>query len=43
MTPMHIPPGFSELELLDPSGSKVSLGELWRDGPIAIVWLRHYG
>lgn len=29
--------------LPDHDGHEVTLGELWRDGPLALVWLRHYG
>lgn len=31
------------LVLPDHDGSDVRLGDLWRDGPVALVWLRHYG
>jgi hypothetical protein len=33
----------SHLVLPDSEGNEVSLGDLWRDGPVALVWLRHYG
>lgn len=33
----------ADLELLDLEGEPVRLGDLWRDGPVALVWLRHYG
>jgi hypothetical protein len=29
--------------LPDQDGNDVRLGDLWRDGPAALVWLRHYG
>ncbi len=29
--------------LPDQDGTQVTLGDLWRDGPVALVWLRHYG
>jgi hypothetical protein len=29
--------------LLDPDGNGVRLGDLWRDRPVVVVWLRHYG
>jgi len=29
--------------LPDHDGEQVRLGDLWRDGPVALVWLRHYG
>jgi hypothetical protein len=31
------------LELLDENGDPVRLGSLWEDGPVVLVWLRHYG
>jgi hypothetical protein len=33
----------AEIVLPDHAGTDVRLGELWRDGPAALVWLRHYG
>jgi hypothetical protein len=32
-----------DYEVLDTSGEPVRLGSLWEDGPIVLVWLRHYG
>jgi len=32
-----------EIALPDHEGNEVRLGDLWRDGPGALVWLRHYG
>jgi hypothetical protein len=29
--------------LPDHEGNDIRLGDLWRDGPVALVWLRHYG
>jgi hypothetical protein len=29
--------------LPDQDGNQVRLGDLWRDRPAALVWLRHYG
>jgi hypothetical protein len=29
--------------VLDLNGDEVELGELWRDRPAVLVWLRHYG
>jgi hypothetical protein len=31
------------IELLDVDGKRVRLGSLWEDGPVVLVWLRHYG
>jgi hypothetical protein len=32
-----------DIELLDVNGDSVRLGSLWEDGPVVLVWLRHYG
>ena len=32
-----------DVELQDSYGATQRLGELWRDQPVAVVWLRHYG
>jgi hypothetical protein len=40
------PAGAGALEdivLPDHDGVPTRLGDLWRDGPVALVWLRHYG
>jgi hypothetical protein len=41
------PPGradaLADILLPDQDGVEVRLGDLWRDGPVALVWLRHYG
>ncbi|MGZ6617855.1 MAG: hypothetical protein ACXVFQ_25940 [Solirubrobacteraceae bacterium] len=29
--------------LPDQDGHDVRLGDLWRERPVALVWLRHYG
>jgi hypothetical protein len=33
----------AEIVLPDHDGQDVRLGDLWEDGPAALVWLRHYG
>ena len=34
----------ADIVLPDHEGHDVRLGDLWRDGPVAmLVWLRHYG
>ena len=33
----------ADIVLPDQDGEPVRLGDLWRDGPVALVWLRHYG
>jgi hypothetical protein len=35
--------GLADIVLPDYEGSDVRLGDLWRDGPAVLVWLRHYG
>ena len=33
----------ADITLPDQDGNEVRLRDLWRDGPVALVWLRHYG
>jgi hypothetical protein len=33
----------ADIVLPDQDGNDVRLGDLWADGPVALVWLRHYG
>jgi hypothetical protein len=33
----------ADLMLEDIDGGAVRLGDTWRDGPVVLVWLRHYG
>ncbi len=33
----------AEITLRDPDGAEVRLGDLWRERPVVLVWLRHYG
>lgn len=33
----------ADIVLPDHDGQDVRLGDLWREGPAALVWLRHYG
>lgn len=35
--------GLANIVLPDQDGADVRLGDLWRGGPAALVWLRHYG
>ena len=32
-----------ELTLVDLDGNDVRLGDVWRERPVVLVWLRHYG
>ena len=33
----------ADIVLPDHEGAEVRLGDLWRDGPAVLIWLRHYG
>lgn len=33
----------AEMVLPDQDGHEVRLGDLWREQPAVLVWLRHYG
>jgi hypothetical protein len=33
----------ADVVLPDADGNDVRLGDLWREKPVALVWLRHYG
>ena len=33
----------ADIVLPDQAANDVRLGDLWRDGPVALVFLRHYG
>jgi hypothetical protein len=33
----------ADLVVQDAEGDDVRLGDLWRDQPAVLVWLRHYG
>jgi hypothetical protein len=34
---------FSAIEAVDTEGGTHRLGDLWRERPVALVFLRHYG
>ncbi len=36
-------PELADITLPDQDGAPVRIGDLWADGPVALVWLRHYG
>jgi hypothetical protein len=42
-SPPHTADALAEIVLPDHDGEPVRLGDLWRDGPVVLVWLRHYG
>jgi hypothetical protein len=31
------------IEVLDPQGEVVRLGDLWRERPVVLVFIRHFG
>lgn len=33
----------AEIVLTDSTGGEVRIGELWREQPVVLTWLRHYG
>lgn len=33
----------ADLTLPDADGTPVRLGDTWRDRPVVLVWLRHFG
>jgi len=33
----------ADIVLPDHDGNEIRLGDLWRERPVALVWLRHYG
>jgi hypothetical protein len=33
----------ADVTLRDQDGEEARLGDLWRDRPAVLVWLRHYG
>ncbi len=35
--------GLEDIVLVDSEEHEVRLGDLWRDRPVVLVWLRHYG
>ena len=35
--------GLADIVLEDSGGGEVRLGELWDEGPVVLVFLRHYG
>jgi len=36
-------PALGALELADATGARHRLGDLWRDRPVVLVFLRHFG
>jgi hypothetical protein len=42
-TPPARADALADIVLPDEDSDPVRLGDLWKDGPVALVWLRHYG
>ena len=42
-SPPQTADALADIVLPDQDGEEVRLGDLWRDGPVVLVWLRHYG
>jgi hypothetical protein len=40
---MHLSSRLSEIELAQWNGQPARLGELWRDRPVVLVFIRHFG
>jgi hypothetical protein len=39
----EVPPALAGCEVTDEGGKTIRLGDLWRDRPVVLVWLRHFG
>jgi hypothetical protein len=33
----------ADIELPNQDDETVRIGDLWAEGPVALIWLRHYG
>lgn len=43
MTRGTVPEELADIELSDETGKKTRLGELWRERPIVLTFVRHFG
>ncbi len=43
VVPLETADTLADIVLPDHEGTETRLGDLWRDRPVALVWLRHYG
>lgn len=43
MAERDIADGLGPIVVPDHDGNDVRLSDLWRDRPVALIWLRHYG
>jgi hypothetical protein len=41
--PVATTDALADIVLPDQDGNDVRVADLWADGPVALVWLRHYG
>jgi hypothetical protein len=40
---MSVATKLRNIEVLDPAGNPVRLGELWRQRPVVLAFIRHFG
>lgn len=40
---MSVTSKLADIELLDPQGRAVRLGTFWRERPVVLVFVRHFG
>lgn len=43
LTGMSVAARLHDLTVLDLTGQPVAMGTLWRDQPVLLVYIRHYG
>jgi hypothetical protein len=41
--PMNVAKRLENINVLDPDGQAVGLGELWRDQMVVLAFIRHFG
>ena len=39
----QVPPELADCEVLDERGGKVRLGDAWREKPVVVAFVRHFG
>ena len=40
---MSVASSLAKIDVLDVEGNKVNLGGLWKDNPVVLVFIRHFG
>ncbi len=40
---MSVASALAPIEVLDPEGRAVRLGSLWKDRPVVLTFIRHFG